>query len=90
MPKLLSRSKQEEFLVELSIAYQKPEGKKSRKCMEIGAIGNLAGLRNFRNLQNFVGCEFSQPTKLPHVATVHQFCHYSSCTFEFPLPVCPF
>ena len=41
--------------VELNIADQKPEGKKSRKYMEIGAC------RKFRNLQNFASCEFSQP-----------------------------
>ena len=69
--------------VELSIADQKPEGKKSRKCMEIRACGKFGKaakflqhvkflqVANFLNLRNFAGCKISQPANFLPIATVH-------------------
>ena len=73
MPKIssqLDHNKSKQIRVEFSIADQKPEGKKSRKCKEIEATRNLAGceisqVTNFRNLQNFAGYEISQPAFSP-------------------------
>ena len=55
--------------VKISIAYQRPEGKKSRKCKERGVesrrkreavefcrIAKISQSAEFRNLRNFAGC----------------------------------
>ena len=56
--------------VKLSIADQRPKGKKSRKCQEIGAVGNLAGC------EIFTGCEISQ-VALFIMRNLLPACHYS-------------
>ena len=60
--------------VELSIADQKPEGKNSRKCKEIGSLQEFCRVAKisqpveFRKLRNFASCEISQPMKIRSVA----------------------
>ena len=43
MPKIVESIQARRIRVKLSIADQRPEGKKSRKCQEIGAAVNLVG-----------------------------------------------
>ena len=56
----------------LSIANQRPERKKSRKCQEIRAARNLAGCEIFVACKIFAGC------------TIHS-AKFSSCTLFMPL-----
>ena len=68
MPKLLSRSKHEEFKSNSALPIRN-QGKKSRKCMEIGAAGN------------FVGCEICLLLPLFTLLTVPSCCPFDLLTF---------
>ena len=68
MPKLLSRSKHEEFESNsaLQIRDQKERRAKNARKLKL----QFGRLQNFRNLRNFTGCEISQVTKLQPADTV--------------------
>ena len=65
MPKLLSRSKHEEFELNSALHIRNRKERKAENARKLGPMGKLAGLRNFTTY------EFSQVAKLPPAATVH-------------------
>ena len=73
MPKLLSRSKHKEFELNSALQIRNQKERRAENAWKLELAGNLVGLRNFRNLQNFAGCEFSQPAnaKFLPATTVH-------------------
>ena len=64
MPKIVESIQARKIRVKLSIANQIPEGKKSIKCQEIGATGNLVGC------EILTGCTV-HPAKFASCSTIH-------------------
>ena len=87
MPKLLNRSKHEELESNSALQIRNQMERRAENAWKLELAGNLVGLRNFRNLQNFAGCEFSQVAKLPpcalftSFATIHPALLNSCCPF---------
>ena len=71
MPKLLSRSKHEEFELNLALQIRNRKERRAENAWKLEPAGNLAGLRNF------TGCKISQLVNFRklrnffHAATVH-------------------
>ena len=59
MPKLLSRSKHEEFESNSASQIRNKKQRRAENAWKLEPAGNLVGLRNFRNLRIFVGCEIT-------------------------------
>ena len=54
MPKLLSRSNHEEFESNSALQIRNQKERRAENALKLNPAGNLAGLRNFRNLKKFV------------------------------------
>ena len=63
MPKLLSRSGHEEFKSNSTLQIKDQKERRAENTKKMEHSKHFVGLRNFRNLQNFAGCEISQPAK---------------------------
>ena len=84
MPKLLSRSKHKEFELNSALQIRNQKERRVENARKLGHCKNFVGLRKFRNLQNFTGCEnlqsaefsrlqnfaTSQPAKIRSVANL--------------------
>ena len=69
MPKLLSRSKYEEFESNSALQIGNQKERIAENARKLGDCRKLAGLKNFNNLRIFAGCEIT--CEIASAATIH-------------------
>ena len=85
MPKFLSQSKHKEFELNSALQIRNQKERRAENAWKLEPAGNLARLRNFRNLQNFVGYKISflLPLFMSHVL-------FTILLFDVLTPFCQF